>query len=344
MRPNAYNKSNRVAWRYMCWGPGWASCSAFFIFREEFTMDLKKPLSVPEQVTRLEGHGIQINDRAAVEDVLSRINYYRFTGYALQYRKSESDSDFVDGVTFETIHNIYRFDVQLRELLRTHLETAEVYYKTKISTIFSMRKCQDPPHDQHYDENNYSHVQGFHEVISSLAREQEHFKDTLVVKHHQAKYASRMPLWVCVELLSFSNLSKLYSAMQDPEKDAIASEFGTGQKTLKNHLHCLSVLRNKCAHTARLYNTQFSPPARFPTPFLQKNPQVENDSLFAYLLVLHKRLPTQEDCDALRTGLRDLINAYGSEIRLDRMGFPENWEELLGRSRDAYKKITGTII
>lgn len=35
------------------------------------------------------------------------------------------------------------------------------------------------------------------------------------------KYSSKMPLWVIVELMSFSNMSKLYSSMYYSEKDAI---------------------------------------------------------------------------------------------------------------------------
>ena len=72
-----------------------------------------------------------------------------------------------------------------------------------------------------------------------------------------------------VELMSFSNMSKLYSAMYYSEKDAIASMVGTGRDTLENHLHCLSVLRNKCSHAARMYNTDFNPPAKFSKTFLR---------------------------------------------------------------------------
>ena len=49
------------------------------------------------------------------------------------------------------------------------------------------------------------------------------------------------------------------------EKDAIVHMVGVGRDTLENHLHCLSVLRNKCAHAARMYNTDFNPPAKFTT-------------------------------------------------------------------------------
>ena len=51
-----------------------------------------------------------------------------------------------------------------------------------------------------------------------------------------------MLLWVIVELMSFSNMSKLYSSMYYSEKDAIARMVGVGKDTLENHLHCLSVL------------------------------------------------------------------------------------------------------
>ena len=86
---------------------------------------------------------------------------------------------------------------------------------------------------------------------------------------------------------------KLYSSMYYSEKDAIAHMVGIGRDTLENHLHCLSVLRNKCAHAARMYNTDFNPPAKFTTSFLRKHPEIKNNSLFAYTLVLLKRLPDE---------------------------------------------------
>lgn len=45
---------------------------------------------------------------------------------------------------------------------------------------------------------------------------------------------------------------------------------GVGKDTLENHLHCLSVLRNKCAHAARMYNMNFNPPAKFTTFFFEE--------------------------------------------------------------------------
>ena len=141
-----------------------------------------------------------------------------------------------------------------------------------------------------------------------------------------------MPLWVMVELMSFSNISKLYSSMYISEKETIAQAVGVKYKTLENHLHCLSVLRNKCAHAARLYNTEFNPPARFTKTFLQKNPEVKNDSLFAYALVLLKRLPDANSKRKLVDSIELVIEQYKDDIDMSLIGFPENYLEILNNN------------
>lgn len=149
------------------------------------------------------------------------------------------------------------------------------------------------------------------------------------MKHHFKNYNDKMPLWVIVELMSFSNLSKLYSAMYFSEKDYIASNIGVSRDTLQNHLHCLAVLRNKCAHAARMYNTKFYPPVRFTKSFLQKNSEVKNDSLFAYALVLLKRLPDKESKRSLIESVIRAITKYAKEIDLKLLGFPSNYDTIL---------------
>ncbi len=183
----------------------------------------------------------------------------------------------------------------------------------------------DEPFDQHYDRNNFYNKKGYDEVIDSFKRERNYYKDSLIVKHHKYKYNGKMPLWVIVELMSFSNLSKLYSSMYYSEKDIIAQNVGIGRSTLENHLHCLSVLRNKCAHAARLYNTEFYPPAKFTTEFLKKNREIRNNSLFAYVIVLLKRLPEKKSKIDFIQSLENVIDSYKDDIDMSLIGFPENY-------------------
>ena len=110
---------------------------------------------------------------------------------------------------------------------------------------------------------------------------------------------------------------------------AIARMVGVGKDTLENHLHCLSVLRNKCAHAARMYNTDFNPPAKFTSSFLRKHPEIKNNSLFAYTLVLLKRLPDESSKKSLIQTVEAVIDEYRDDIDLNLIGFPENYLEIM---------------
>lgn len=292
-------------------------------------MELKKPLTFDEQLDKLIAHGIVISDREKAKDILKRVNYYRFTGYALQFRKDPSGSDYIKGTTFETVYHLYKVDEILRDTFRRYIEKAEVYYRTKIAYGFSTAKCTESPYDQHYNENNFFYKKGYKEVMENFGREKKYYKDSLIVKHHMIKYSSKMPLWVIVELMSFSNLSKLYSSMYFSEKDSIASMVGIGRNTLENHLHCLSVLRNKCAHAARMYNTDFNPPAVFTASFLRKHPEIKNNSLFAYTLVLLKRLPDEESKRSLIQMVETVMEDYKDDINMELIGFPVSYLEIM---------------
>ena len=297
-------------------------------------MDLKKPLTYEEQLDKLIEHGLAIepNKREYYVDILKKVNYYRFTGYALQFRIGENDSDFVAGTTFDHIYDIYLFDEELRNTLRKYLEIVEVYYRSQIAYNFSLAKCKNPPHNQHYDENNYYNKKGFQEVMDTFQKEKNYYKDSLIVKHHKNKYSGKMPLWVIVELMSFSNISKLYNSMYYSEKDVIASAVGTGRSVLENNLHCLSVLRNKCAHAAKLYNTNYNPPASLPENLMRNNPDLKNNSLFAYILVLLRRLPSERNRKDLYDDIVALLEKNKGKVNQEKMGFPSNYKSIIERN------------
>ncbi len=295
-------------------------------------MNLKKPLDVIGQIERLKAHGMIINDEEQAIRVLKKVSYYRFSGYALQFRVDPTKSAYKPGTTFESVYHLYLVDEQLRDLFRMYIEKVEVYYRTQISHGFVMNKCCAEPHDQHYDINNFYNKGGYQQVLDSFERERQYYRDSLIVKHHRNKYSSRMPLWVMVELMSFSNVSKLYSSMYISEKIVIANSVGVSYKTLENHLHCLSVLRNKCAYAARLYNTEYNPPARFNSDFLRKHPDVKGASLFAYALILLKRLPDEESKRNLVDSIERVIEQYKDDIDMELIGFPSDYYQILSNS------------
>lgn len=121
----------------------------------------------------------------------------------------------------------------------------------------------------------------------------------------------------------------LYSAMYKSSQEQIANPLGIGSKTLVNHLHCMSILRNRCAHTARLINVRYNPPAKFSQKFLRNNPSVSNDTLFAYLKVLIYRLPSDDMRNEFKDRIQKLIEEYKDVVDLSLIGFPVNYKSIL---------------
>lgn len=290
-------------------------------------MKLKTPLSIQQQITKLKEHGMIIHDEHQAELFLSKVNYYRFTGYALAYRVETHNSNYLSNTDFDTIRQIYEFDTVLRNLLRKYIETSEVYFRTKISYVFSLRKCALPPHDQHYYPQNYYRTDKFIELIKRISAEEDYFQDSAIIKHHKEIYENKMPLWVLVEIMTISTLSKLYSCMYYSKQEAIAQSVKTSARILKNNLHALSIIRNKCAHAARLYNDTLSLPIVFNRQFLRCNPDIKTNTLFAYIVMIYKRLPDISTKNEFKHNLFAIIKQYDKYIDKALIGFPDKWEK-----------------
>nr|WP_319488226.1 Abi family protein [uncultured Caproiciproducens sp.] len=299
-------------------------------------MDLKRPELFNEQVRILkEIHKMEISDPSESIKFLTYSNYYRFTGYAISFREDATGKTYCPGTRFDKVKSIYQFDEELRSFLHIYLEKVEIFARTQISYWFSISRNQHPPYDAHYDEKQFYNRKQIQDIHERLKKEESRNSDILFVQHHKHKYGDKMPLWVMVDLLSFSNLAMLYNCMYSTEKTLIASGMDTVENVLKNHLLCLSKLRNKCAHYSRLYgaDVSYNPPAILPSPFLKSNPSVKNNTLFAYLLILVKRQPTTEDKNSLSAGLIDLIKKYLCYISFDQIGFPSDYEIILNTFR-----------
>ena len=132
-----------------------------------------------------------------------------------------------------------------------------------------------------------------------------------------------------LELMTCSSVSMFYHALYLSDKNVIATRVGISSATLENHLHALSVIRNKCSHGVRLYNSTMNPPVKFTKSFLRNNPAIRNDSLFAYILMLIKRLPSDDERKQFRDKLNRIVKKYEKDIDLNLIGFPKNYRELM---------------
>ena len=102
-------------------------------------------------------------------------------------------------------------------------------------------------------------------------------------------------------------------------------------KIVENLLHCITILRNICAHGGRLYNRLFTR-----KPWLSKKEKsllrVENgnivyDKLFSYILVL-KSITLPQDFKLVVEHITQIKEQYPL-VDFRHYGFPVNWQEIL---------------
>jgi len=156
------------------------------------------------------------------------------------------------------------------------------------------------------------------------------------IKHHKENKNDVLPFWVYVEILTLSDVSKLYSILDIETKKNIAFQLGftysNGHHILENLLHCVTILRNISAHGGRLYNRLFTRKPRLSRReklllLTTKDGDIVNDKLFSYILLL-KSLTNPNDFQSIKEQLIFIIEDYPL-IDIIQYGFPENWQEVL---------------
>lgn len=288
--------------------------------------------TLDQQLDILISRGVDIKeeDRESAKDFLLKNNYYRISGYSLTLRNHDV---FYDNVTFQNIIDIYNFDHKLRHILLEHLEEVEV----QIKSIFAYEFSKLYGGIGYLDSNNFTNLNEYLRIISKANEQSDkNLSDEAYIQHYVNDLHENMPIWAYVDLLTFSDISILYSISKPELQNTIADRFGLKNNNkadlLKEYLRGLTILRNFCAHGRRLFNRLF---VRKPTlsskekKLLLKNENgiVDNSHLFGFILELKRILPC-DDYGKLKASIIDLSNKYPF-VGMKYYGFCENWENLI---------------
>jgi len=284
--------------------------------------DIKPFKSFKEQLDILKERGLIIDNEDKALKSLQYINYYRLSGYTLTLRKHDV---FYKGITLANVLELYNFDSELRVLILYLLENIEVSFRTHIAYYHSQKygslgylNCEGFENKEYHNE----FINGFNSIINSSARNSDVF-----TKHHKSSYGNKFPFWVAVELLTFGNLSRLYSNFQFEIKQKIAIDnYGIRCEYIQNWLHGLVVLRNICAHRGRLYNRPLSIKPRLSNK--DKKLGIKNNLVFVQIFIIKKLVNDNKVWDNFLTMLDNIIKRYPF-VKLSYLGFPENWYDIL---------------
>lgn len=289
---------------------------------EQFKLNkgITKPFkTIDEQLDLLISRGLIVNDRDNALNILSRTNYYRFSAYSLTLRQ---DDHFYEGVTFDNIYELYRFDDCIRKIIYTYSQYVEISMRSFIA--YEHAKKYGPL--GYMESSNFESPFYFADFINKLAVEIDK-SDDVFVYHYKKDKNSVFPIWVAIECCTFGNLSKMFKNMKTSDRTEISkNHFGVHREYIENWLQAAVFARNIAAHGGRLYNRKMrSVPVKLGN---KQKTIIDPMSPFAYIYIIHKMQPTKALARKMRKELGDALDKY-QFARKEHLGFPDNWLMLL---------------
>lgn len=243
----------------------------------------KPPMSHSQLLKKVKARGLggltTPEDEKLFYRTLQRLGYYRLTGYFLAFQQLLSPLDphkFVPGATFQNVLELHELDTALRNLALEALGKIEVALRTSICE----QMCRQ--HDAHWHLKPSAFATGKHTAVleeaakhldydlaASKPRIQNPTPNTkaghLFIGHYYKKYTSPIlpPGWMLREVASFGFWARTFDALNAADQKAISNDwlFPDGNRIdhslLSNWFWSLSILRNRCAHHARITHRQF---------------------------------------------------------------------------------------
>jgi abortive infection bacteriophage resistance protein len=287
----------------------------------------KRPLTFEQQADLLIRRGMT-GDRGLIISRLTAVNYYRLSAYWLPFRRVGTEA-FEDGTSIEIVWDRYVFDRHLRLLVMDAIERIEIATRTHLAYEhahahgafgYAVDPASLPKLDPKDRAEFLRHTRDEH------ARSKEQF-----VARFDDKYGpnhAHLPVWMATEIMAFGTILSFFRGVSHRVKKNVSSVFGMPHTVFNSWLLTMNVVRNICAHHARLWNRVLGVKPLIPlqgkypdwhTPFT-----LQNDRIFAILTICRycvDRVAPQSSWD---TRVRALLGAH-STIPTVEMGFPSNW-------------------
>ena len=287
----------------------------------------KQLLSLQQQIDVLKQRGLFIENEEEAKNALDIISYFRLAGYWRLMEADRQQHTFKPNSRFSQIMSLYRFDEELRMLLFSAIQHIEVAVRARMIRIFAERHGAFLFMDSALAENSNLFAGNLRNLQEELNRSEDEY-----IQEHFRKYnePSMPPVWKTMEVASMGTLSKLYSNMDDSaSKKAVSRSFMIPKfEYMRSWLRCITVVRNICAHHARLWNATIvvnpSLPSRLPNTWII-NRQLTPDKLYPHLCYIAYWLNSINQTNTFTTDIRTLLSKY-PVVDPAAMGFPRGWQ------------------
>lgn len=257
--------------------------SAGFLFMKNYN---KPALSINDQIKLLQSRGLIIKDINYAKYVLKNLNYYNFSGYTYIFEDKSSirTHNFLNNTTFEEVFEVFKYDVQIRQLLFSCISYIEIYMRNIIARNFLDIYNNDP--FANYNLMNYNSINS--EINKQVLRSKEIF-----INHYKNEYSNypKIPIWISVEIMSLGTLSKFYSSSEKKLQTLITNNMNLYHYTyLTSWLFAITEIRNRSVHHSRILSRQLLNPPIIPKNIILNSNYnwnlLSNSYLFNFIVTL----------------------------------------------------------
>lgn len=299
--------------------------------------------SLDQQLELLRQRELLIPDENKARHYLNNISYYRLSAYTRPfYIPQEQSHRFRHGTEFDHVLNLYIFDRELRLHLLNAIERIEVALRAQMTNILA----------EHYGAHGYTNADIFDDrynhtwLMNKLIKETESRDVETFIEHYRSKYPNapkQPPIWMAMELLTFKEVSRLFSALRHTkDTQRLSQYFGWPNTVLRSWFRSLSDLRNLCAHHNRVWNREFGSfpltPRKTPKKWAfipngvtanQADPQSHiqpQRRFYMQWVVIESFMRVVSPNSEWSQRLLQLLDEY-PQISRRHMGFPDGWEQ-----------------
>lgn len=307
----------------------------------------KPALTFDQQVAKLESRGLVFSDKEKAKRHLSNISYYRMSAYMLPFKMRDASGEtidhFVPGTKWEDVYDLYKFDRKLRLLVFDAIERIEIALRTQVIYQLSLKYGAHWQDDStlfrtpQFNPKTGKTFDVFQDIQDHINEQLSTNKKAVFIEHYLNTYDDppTPPSWMGIELLYFSELSKICKSLKNrKDRTDLSKAFGIGDDSIFcSWLHTLNYLRNICAHHSRLWNIDMDV---VPGKFYNKNQNyvwlekaevdtAQSTKMYYSLCLILYLLQTVNPNTNFRTRFKELLKKY-PVVYVGYMGFPKNWE------------------
>lgn len=179
---------------------------------------LKPFQTYEEQIALLRNRGMLINNENYAIRYLQNYNYSHLNPYFKIFLNS--NDQFMPDTSFENVIEILHLDIRFKELIWLFLQRIELKFKTSVAYSLGREYTSYG----FYSSDLYQNTDSYFDELRVFEKIKKQNNKRELITHHKKHYGDLYPIWVIVDIFSFSQISLFYSKLKVKNQRLIAHE------------------------------------------------------------------------------------------------------------------------